>query len=325
MDSADIAKALKPGGISADIASALEALARNQEQGVEPYLLTVEEPVELKETRATCRCHFVAFNGNQQPMIKELVEWLIAQTVDYCIPRSRIAEALATQERTGSTEAVKRLAAEADGLFTKLKTSGEGGEMLLYLLLERNLGLPQLLCKMALKSDENMHFHGSDGVHGRMLPDGTLALYWGESKLYANANNAIDACLNGLAPFLKDPGGEEAKRDIYLLRDHLDLESEELTKAIKLYFQDGTPERTNVEVRGAALVGTSIADYAYPLEDDRKTATSAAAALMKGWQERASLTIDQNELATFELELFFVPFPDVQGFRDELRDRLGLT
>jgi Cap4 SAVED domain len=325
MNSAEVVKALKAGGVSAEIADALEALARNRGSGVEPFLLSVEGPVELEETRTKCRCHFVAFNGNRQPMIKELVAWLVAQTVDYCIPRSRIAEAVAAQVRTGSTEALKRLAVEADGLFTKLKTSGEGGEMLLYLLLERSLGLPQLLCKMALKSDENMHFHGSDGVHGQVQADGTLALYWGESKLYAKANSAIDACIDGLAPFLKDPGGVEAKRDIYLLRDHLDLGSKEVTDAIKSYFQEGTPERTKVEVRGAALVGSSLAEYSYPLEDDRKTATAEAAALVQAWRERTSLSIDRNELAAFELEIFFVPFPDVQAFRDELRAGLRLT
>ena len=62
----------------------------------------------------------------------------------------------------------------------KLERSGEGGELPLYLLLEMLLGLPQLLCKMPLKTSAETHLHGVDGVHGKLLPSGDLALYWGE-------------------------------------------------------------------------------------------------------------------------------------------------
>ncbi len=325
MDSAEAAVALEAGGISSELAKALSDLARNTGRSLEAYLLSVEEAVLLDGTKATCRCHFVAFDGNQKPMVKELVSWLVAQAVDYCIPRSRIQEAEAAAARMKSSQPIVELVAEANGLFTKLKTSGEGGEMLLYLLLELSLGLPQLLCKMPLKTDEQMHVHGTDGVHGEMLADGTLALYWGESKLYKSANSAIDECLQGLAPFLKDLGGEESKRDIALLRDHLDLNDPALTEAIKAYFRAGTTERTQIQARGAALVGSSLADYSFPLEADKKTATAAAQALLEKWRARAMLKIDENELSDFELELFFVPFPDVQAFRDELRKQLGLT
>ncbi len=197
--------------------------------------------------------------------------------------------------------------------------------MLLYLLLEIGLELPQLLCKMPLKTDEEMHVHGTDGVHAKLQPDGTLALYWGESKLYKSVNSAIDECLAGIAPFLKNLGGKQAKRDVELLRDHLDLDDPALTGALKAYFTAGTTQRTQIQARGAALVGSSLADYPYPFEDDKKTATAATQKLLKKWRERTTLKVDKNELSDFELEIFFVPFPDVQVFRDELRKQLGLT
>ena len=325
MDSAEVAVALEPGGISDELARALSDLARNKERPLEAYMLSVEEPVLLAGTHATCRCHFVAFDGNQKPMINELVSWLVAQAVDYCIPRSRIREAEAASIRMKSTQPIVELVAEANGLFTKLKTSGEGGEMLLYLLLEIALGLPQLLCKMPLKTDEEMHIHGTDGVHGQLLSDGTLALYWGESKLYKSVNEAVDGCIEGLAPFLKSLGGKQAKRDIELLRDHLDLSDSNLTDAIKAYFTAGATQRTQLQARGAALVGSSLADYSYPLEEDKKTATETARQLLEKWRTRTTLKIDENELSDFELEIFFVPFPDVQAFRDELRRQLGLA
>ncbi len=325
MKPAEAATALKSGGISEELAEALSDLAKNAERPLDAYLLSIEEPIALPDTKATCRCHFVVFDGNRQPMTDELVGWLVAQAVDYCIPRSRIREAKAAMERTGSTQPMTELVAEARGLFTKLKTSGEGGEMLLYLLLEIGLGLPQILCKMPLKTDEQMHVHGTDGVHGKLLPDGKLALYWGESKLYKSANEAIDNCLTGLVPFLNDMGGAESKRDIELLRDNLDLDDSNLTDALKAYFTAGTTQRTQIQARGAALVGSSLEDYPYPLESDESTVTAAAQALLSGWRDRVLLKIDEHELSDFVLEIFFVPFPDVQAFRDQLRKQLGLA
>ncbi|WP_223252149.1 Hachiman antiphage defense system protein HamA [Paracoccus mutanolyticus] len=57
-------------------------------------------------------------------------------------------------------------------MFTDLKSSGEGGELLLYLLTERFLGLPQILCKMSLKT--SAHYHGADGVCRVELMPGAL-------------------------------------------------------------------------------------------------------------------------------------------------------
>lgn len=319
----DVSDTTETADLSLRLLEQFDQLPRNRGRSLDG-LLTVEEPFALSNTKATCRCHFVAFDANNRPMVKELVSWLVREVLDYCIPRSRIARAKAADTKSGGTSETVGLANDARKLFANLKLSGEGGEMLLYLLLEVGLGLPQLLCKMGLKTDEEMHVHGVDGVHGRLLEDDRLALYWGESKLYASVNDAIDAALTGLTPYLKDTGGDEAKRDLGLLRDFLDLEAPELTALVKGFFDEGNFGRRHVEVRGAALVGFSLEDYAYPLEEDRVTATKATTDLLQQCQERATLTIDQNELSSFVLEIFFVPFPNVEAFRVELRSQLGL-
>jgi hypothetical protein len=301
----------------------LDSLARVGDRTLDG-LITVEHPVALANTEATCRCHFVVFDGNNQPMVKELASWLVREVVDYCIPRSRIARAKAADKRSGGSSEIVGLANEARRLFANLKLSGEGGEMLLYLLLEVGLGLPQLLCKMALKTDVEMHFHGADGAHAKLLDDGRVALYWGESKLYASASEAIGAAIAGLAPYLKDMGGPEAFRDLGLLRDYLDLEDAELTQVVKAFFEEGKFGRRAVEVRGAALVGFSLEDYTYPLESDRATATKAAAKQLARWQKTAGRSIAKYGLESFVMEIFFLPFPDIEAFRTELRSQLGL-
>ena len=154
---------------------------------------------------------------------------------DYAIPRSKIAEAKARDAKFNSTEAVAELVERAKRSFTDLATTGEGGEMLLYLLAERFLKLPQILCKMDLKTDEKMHYHGADGVYAGITPEGVLKLYWGESKVYATAGEAISACLESLAPYLleHEHEGAERERDLLLLSDKADHTDEKLTTGLR--------------------------------------------------------------------------------------------
>lgn len=71
---------------------------------------------------------------------------------DYAISRSQLAKAKARDLKYNSTEAVTALVEQARRSFTDLAKTGEGGEMLLFLLAERFLKLPQILCKMDLKT-----------------------------------------------------------------------------------------------------------------------------------------------------------------------------
>ena len=325
MSTPDISTQLRDGGVDAWLVEAVQRLARNEDRSLDPYLLTVGDAHALADTTATCRCHFVRIDPQGNPRVSALVNMLVDQVVDYCIPRTRIEEAREHLLRTGSTEKVLQLQREAKGLFTKIKTTGEGGELLLYALLEIALGLPQILCKMSLKTNPQVHYHGIDGVHAKALADGTLAVYWGEAKLYANVNSAIDAAMTSLAPFLLDPGGGAAQRDVLLLRDNTDAGDEELTAALVRYFTEDSVEASRLVVRGACLIGFSLEDYPDPFEDDNTSVRNEIAEAITHWRARAGTAIANEKLVAFELELFFVPLPSVQDFRDLLLSRLGLT
>ena len=47
------------------------------------------------------------------------------------------------------------------------------------------------------KTDSRMHVHGTDGVHGKLLDDGRLALYWDEAKVCDDAARAVRKCSPG--------------------------------------------------------------------------------------------------------------------------------
>jgi hypothetical protein len=101
--------------------------------------------------------------------------------VEYAIPREKIEKAKARDEKYGQSNALIALFEIAKQTFTHLKNSGEGSELLVFLLAERFLKLPQVLCKMDLKTASGVHFHGCDGVYAQIDGD-KLALYWGGSR-----------------------------------------------------------------------------------------------------------------------------------------------
>lgn len=323
--SEDVASKLRADGVSDWLVQAVADMARGNPDVVSGLLVSVSDPIILPGTKTSCRTHFVKKDGNGRPRVDALVKVLAQKAVDYCIPRSRIKEALAAMQTTGSTADFVRLSEEARSLFTNLATSGEGGELLLYTLLEEVLRIPQIICKMPLKTSTQMHIHGSDGIHGKMLDSGNLALYWGESKLHAKVNSAIDKCFESVGPFLIEGLDGAAERDLLLVRDNLDTGSEELTAALIRYFSQGTEESAKIEVRAGCLVGFDVNDYPDPVDDSGEAIHAEVQTAIDGWIKRIGDKVGTHSLASFEIEVFCVPVPSVQNFRDSLNARLALS
>jgi len=318
-------KALRNAGARPWMVEAVERLARQDTRSLGAQLTVVGDAFALAETNTTCRCRFVALDGNGRPLVDALAKRLAAQVVDFCIPRSRIMEAHAFWTATGSTEKVIQLQQEARALFTELTKSGEGGELLLYLLLEIELGLPQLLCKMPLKTNSQMHVHGTDGVHGKLLNDGRLALYWGEAKLYEDVGSAIRNCFDDLAPYLLDDGDGASQRDLLLARGHIDAGNAQLTTALRRFFESDTLESTRLTVRGAALVGFDLDEYPNPFEADGSTIVAEISTAIDGWNDKVRSRVVSNKIDSFEIEVFCIPVPSVVALRAALRKHLSLA
>ena len=217
---------------------------------------------------------------------------------------------------------------KANRLFADVARSGEGGELLLYLMMESYLRIPQLFCKMPLKTNPQVHYHGADGIHGSFDPGtGQLALYWGESKLYGDPAKAIDACFESLAPFVTSTGGSQApqSRDLQLLRDGLSLADANLEAAVLRYLDPDDPHFNKLTYCGAALVGFDSDSYkpgTSPLDEaSLKTALEDA---VKSWHGSASHHINKHKLESISIELFCVPFPSVEDFRKAFLSELGI-
>lgn len=304
---------------------ALKRLARGTPTDLNGLLHDVESHVTVDGTLVTAHCHCLKLDGNGRPRIEDLVKVIAEHAVDYAIPRSQIREAMEEFDRSQSTQKLVRLAGEARSLFTDLEQSGEGGELLLFALAEKLLRLPQLICKMSLKTNTRMHVHGADGLHAGVDPTtGKLLLYWGESKIYGDVTGAVRECLASIRPMLAEYSS--GQRDLQLLQRHADLDDPALEEALKKYLNPDADEFNSLEFRGLGLVGFDC--DAYPTGPSTRQLAAMAqqiAATLPTWRGHVKKRLAEEKLDAFAMHFLFVPFPSADGFRQLLRDTLGVA
>ena len=148
-------------------------------EALDVHLELVERDDKIDGCSVKVHCHCLTIDGNGRVQPRRLAEFMRNAIADYAIPRSKLDAARKRDADFKSSEAVTALVEEARRSFTDLAKTGEGGEMLLFLLAERFLKLPQILCKMDLKTDARMHYHGADGVYAGITDAGVLKLYSG--------------------------------------------------------------------------------------------------------------------------------------------------
>lgn len=306
---------------------ALANLVRGKPSTIDAYFHAVEADVSVGSTNAKCHFHCINLDGNGRPRVDALVKHLIGHVIDYSIPRKKIMEALLYQEETGSAYKHAMLLLEAMGLFSKLVKSGEGGELILFLLAERFLGLPQLICKMNLKTSTQMHYHGADGLHvGVNEKTKRLCLYWGESKLYGDVTSAVYQCMKSLAPLLLGTGGfgGPEERDLQLLGQYMNVDNPELEAALRKFLDPDDPAFNCVEYCGICLVGFDYGNY--PSESNKATISdvrNAVAGEVAKWQEAVGKRLTEEKIDTFSVHVFLVPFPSVEEFRKSLKSAMS--
>jgi hypothetical protein len=312
---------------SPTLAAALEELARRKPDGLGSYIFPVEQEVLLDKTRTRAHCYFVQMGGNGLPRMSDFIRRICEHVIDYAIPRSEIAEAHAEYEQSGSSYKWARIAQEARNLFVDLATTGEGGELILFIFGEYIFSLPQIICKMSLKTSDQMHYHGADGVHAGVDADsGLLSLYWGESKMHKTAAGAITACLASLAPFLREGATGAPERDLKLLRSYIDLNDPTLENAIRAYLDPDNPAFNRLQFCGLAFVGFNSDDY--PADNQQAVATELAETVRTAfaqWRTQIGDRVAAEQISAFDIHFICMPFHSVDDFRQRFLSELGLA
>lgn len=306
----------------ASVIERFQTLVRGGNGSLLDFLPPFEDAVTVPGTFTLARTHFLAHDMNGTPVVEQLAGVMADAAVDFCIPRDKIERALAECARTGSAAPIVSLNEQARDLFVKSAGSGEGGELLLFLLLERVLGRPQLISKMPLKTSSAMHVHGSDGIHASLAEDDVLDIYWGESKLYRSSSAAFKECFESIAPFLKEDGVEARKRDLLLVRDHLNVTQATLAAYLLEYFDETNPKTLRVRWNGVCLVGFDHRKYPNLSSLDEQEHQALSHQVTR-WHETIAGRLDQFELAEVNIDLFCVPVPDVNTLRTRVLKRMG--
>src|SRR6516162_5701618 len=143
--------------MDASIASRLslaDRLAAATRPGLDltPVLTTVTTHASIEDTKVIAHCHHVALDGSCLPRLSDFTDEVANWLLDYVTPRRLLMEATSSNEQEARLKN-ERLRRQAIETFKRHGMSGEQGEMLLFVLAESLLKLPQLLCKMDLKTD----------------------------------------------------------------------------------------------------------------------------------------------------------------------------
>lgn len=270
------------------------------------------------------RIHVLKSDGNGRPQVGMLVKEICSSTLDYCIPRKQILAALKDYKDTRSLSKIDALSKEAKVMFTDIGNSGEGGELLLFILTESILMYPQALSKMAIKTSSKMHFHGLDGVYISCSGDANgLRLHYGESKLHKDPGDAIRSAVDSISKMLNDQGFiGESRRDYYLLNTLVDLGSEKLEDALKGFLDPNDQRYRASEVCAVLLAGHNLADY--PVVRAGEGMPQLVVDIARKHISVLESAAAKCEIAKFHIDLFLIPFPDVEEFRSSLLKELGL-
>lgn len=310
------------------IEQAIQNLILGKGDELKTYLEEVNFNIPIPNTKAIAHCHFVQLDGNGRPRVSDFIDFIATKTLEYSIPRSEIAKAKEYYDKHKSPSKLSELDVKAKKLFTDIANTGEGGEILLYILVQEFLKIPQLFCKMPLKTNAQMHYHGVDGIHAEYdKTQDMLALYWGESKIYEELPAAITNCFKSLKEYMQTAGGADApqERDLQLVKDNLDLNDTKLEDAIIKYFDKGDPLFNKMQYRGVCLIGFDCDKYPTPNKISTSQLKSLILAEVSKWHVSIEKGIKKHlHLDTFIIHVFLVPFPSATDFRVQFLKALSL-
>lgn len=312
-------RSLEIGDIMDCIKESLDKLIRGTSDSLDAYLLEVCKNETIDSTKAEMHIYMLRLDGNNRPRINDLASFLSYCIVDYCIPPEEIATAKQLDELHNTTQNMMKLYKKAEGLFTDLKNTGEGGELLLSLMTQRILHIPQVLCKMPLKTNPQVHYHGADGLYGK-YDDETkkFCLYWGESKLYSNVDDALSSCFDSIKSLLIEEGatGTQRERDLTLFRDNIDFNNNELEEAILAYLNPDDPNYLKLEYRGVCLVGYDEEAYPKDLSGIESQIFDVISERIDEFKSKMKSRLkNRAPLDDFHISVLLIPFSDVEAFR----------
>lgn len=266
--------------------------------------------------------------------LDDFIDFIYYKVINFCVPAKERNRLRKLYLETNDDRYIFELTDRARNLFVKSiqqqTTTGEPGELILFILLEAVLNAPQLACKMHLKTNVNMPVHGSDGIHVSYNDtNGELTLYWGESKLYQKLPNALDQVCESIGSFVNEDGGVKPRdRDIQIIKDHIAIDNEKAKDEILKYFDPYEEQSNSINERFACFVGFDFNKLSSAGKMDKKDIEKYfEAEYLKRIETACKLfeeKIRKNNIHKLKYTFFLIPFEDVEEVRTKFLRKLGV-
>ncbi|MBN3100190.1 DUF1837 domain-containing protein [Pectobacterium brasiliense] len=292
------------------------------------------------------------------PKEKELAETLFLELINYCIPHPVLKKRkeLALSEGKSEARLYSELIRDARSLFMKYKLEssltknneetqekfdqrvknanvryGEVGELISYCIAIHFLKAAQLVSKMALKTSSEMPVFGLDGIHATIDSDGSLNVFYLESKMTREFNSGSEQFSKSVSGFESDRHGR--RNEYRIIQDLSNLESldgEERIKAVN-YFDPYSSESSNVRERFIGIIAYSEKIYNNKLKiDDNKPLSIHTEHFIKNYistYEDKTNTLTENLIKSGatpqRCRVYILALPDVDSFKLDFAKELS--
>lgn len=271
----------------------------------------------------------------EKVLVDELCDKLVNRVTSFCMAREERRKAKAADAQSEyETAAADALNARARRLFMQATSSstrsGEGGELLLFVLAEEFLKAPLLVSKMRLKTNTQMPVYGSDGIHAAWDGKaGTLVLYLGESKVHASLTGAIGDALISISELKSNKNGRY-QHELLLAQTHSDFEGmpdEMRTQLLRYLDPWDTVESTKRVDKFAVLIGFDEKAYGelakIPRDEVETKFKELYAKTIRPTMEHTQKKLEERAILLESVEFFFFPVPSVDTFRTTFLKKLN--
>ncbi len=218
---------------------------------------------------------FVRFN-EAVPDDDGLAEVVCHQVVNYAIPKRKLSHIL-DQLKSNPTDMsiASKLTTEARRAFIAYKNNDLGkpqsryseiGEVIAFCLASHYLSAGQVAAKMALKTSSEMPVFGIDGIHVHSESDGTLTVFFLESKMVDDPESGCKQYSQSAASF---ESNRKTKLNEYrIARDlsNLDMLEAAARESALEYFNPYSDQYAKVRERHVGVVIYSDPGYAKKLK-----------------------------------------------------------
>lgn len=309
------------------------AVLRGEYAPLKARIHNVEHSETCECSGVTIRVHYPALRDGI-PTVEWLIEVISFYLTGFCLPRSQISKLDNLYKQISAPEfrlKSAQLEQEAINLFKKAQKAtnrnGEAGELLLYLLTEWILEAPQILAKMGLKTNKQMPVYGADGVHIKFRSDDNkLVMYWGESKLYSDVDQAISKAVLSITEALQH---EKIAHELSLVGRYIDLSGldEPAKSAILKYLDPFEPASNDRVDTTMCLIGFDSKAFS-SLDKIEKSKVdevfkSGILSELKSISPKVSKALKNAGIEQHIIELFLFPVPSVKQLRDLFQARIG--